>query len=1065
MRSLVPIPLARGLGQALDERVRAPDQLAELTNGYFSRQGALVKRHGFTELPATVAGGRGVHSSGDELLVRGYRSLYSWDSAEQVWRNRGPLSPFVARQRAVFADAQSYPQSDSTRVEDYVGHVAARNRQAGPDPSDDVERAVVFRVSTTAGHVALSEQVLAGPGVDAGAYVAPRAPKVASVVSGATRKIIPTWLESTPDWSLRIGDYDLATPAAPATVAITHADAWQPPFGYREQRTHDVTAVGANYGYAYVHSSQAIAVYLRNAAHGLLATTALGGVYVLCAMSHSSASGLVYVATVRAAVAPGPIGPGTDGAIELWALDEDTLGVVWGPKLLRTLDADEEVYGLGVAEGMTLYQGARVSVAWTKWSATEPNSFGAAMLDNFSVETRSYDTSGANIDALATIPNAIARTAPFYVAARCYVVAHMASGGVGYGATCAIDVDHPADGHADRTWAMAARYDVGLAPVGSSAQGMVYQGGEALRVGALNGTWQRDEAGAGASLARAFASTSLAYAVPALDQSPRFSADVVELDGRGLTTAAQASTGAAIFGGAYVGWFSGATTEESGFSSPPLIALAASYADAVGQLVAGTYHYCAVWEGYDDEGTWHRSGPSEVVSVPVAGAANAVGITVRCLSGTSRLFGRRAFGPVIYRAETDGVFERITAPSRFSPATTGYFVEVYRDLGPAAAVGPVLYTQGGAELEAAGPDGASLVLAGADRVFLAGFPAQDRIAFSKRTTPATAGEDAIAPEFSDAFAFVLPGDERCTGLAELDDKIVAFTARAIYALAGRGPDDGGRNSDYSGLQPIAVDGGCVDPRSVVTTPRGVVYRAAAGFYLLDRGLQVSFVGEAVRDLTDAMPVVSSAVLVPDVTQVRFTVRSVDGEQSAILVYDYRVDAWSQWIVSSPAAGESLVLAGACLHQGVYHVIDNLGRVLFEDASAYRDCGAHYVPMTVATSWIQAAQQSGWQRVRTLEALCARKDAHALTVEVYQDFEATPSQAYTWSAAQIAAMAAPDVREQIAFRVRRQKSTAFRVRVTDAADESVTGEGYTIAGFTAELGAKRGLVKASLEQRN
>ena len=64
------------------------------------------------------------------------------------------------------------------------------------------------------------------------------------------------------------------------------------------------------------------------------------------------------------------------------------------------------------------------------------------------------------------------------------------------------------------------------------------------------------------------------------------------------------------------------------------------------------------------------------------------------------------------------------------------------------------------------------------------------------------------------------------------------------------------------------------------------------------------------------------------------------------------------------------------------------------------------------------------------------------------------------------MAMQKLQELVEMRVKQQKCTAFKIAISDASDAgTVTGQGYELAGFTVELGGKRGLYKPGTQQRN
>ena len=134
-------------------------------------------------------------------------------------------------------------------------------------------------------------------------------------------------------------------------------------------------------------------------------------------------------------------------------------------------------------------------------------------------------------------------------------------------------------------------------------------------------------------------------------------------------------------------------------------------------------------------------------------------------------------------------------------------------------------------------------------------------------------EDFISPEYNPTLAINL-GDERdLTAIGKLDDKAIVFEPNDIHVIYGDGPDNRGQGQDFA-VHYIATDVGCVDQESVIETPVGLIfYSRPRGFYLLDRNLQVQFIGGGIEDIADSSFIdqVISATLVPETAEVRFLV--------------------------------------------------------------------------------------------------------------------------------------------------------------------------------------------------
>jgi len=443
----------------------------------------------------------------------------------------------------------------------------------------------------------------------------------------------------------------------------------------------------------------------------------------------------------------------------------------------------------------------------------------------------------------------------------------------------------------------------------------------------------------------------------------------------------------------------------------------------------------------------------------------------------------------VYRDfRNNGVFQEVNAADEQLFNGPGYWYHSFVDYGqdlttatevPSAAPPPaqnnkltnpggkLLYTTSG-EIEAVIPEGAKLAVYANDRIWLAGFYRAERLAYSKKITPEGANAQKIAPEFNEAFVLATPAGAAITGLSSMDDKVVAFTRDRVYVVAGDGPDATGQNNTFSGLTLVSSDSGCTDSRSVVAFPGGVLFQSSSGIHLLARNLSVQFIGEAVRDLTLQYPVITSAVAVPAKSQIRFTATTRDGVSGIVIIYDYRVNQWMYWSVTSTISVE-VPFVDAVMHNGVYHAIQADGTLWKEDATRWKDDdNTVYYQMNIRTAWLQAAAQSGWQRVYRATALCEQKAPMNLQLSVLNDFNSTTSQIASWDDTAIATF--PELpRMQPMVHVKRQQCQAIQLEISDriptAGVGATTGEGFTIAGFSLEVGIKRGMVKVSKQQRS
>ena len=1050
------IPLAAGLDQKLDERLRGPEQLATATNAYYKRGGGLSKRAGFTPLATTGyvhdGASQGLLSSGDELLIRGYRRLWAYQEGNATvapqWANRGDVSACTGEQRTVFTDALSYPTSDSCISGGYRVHAASTFSYVGSTAPGYNSSAVykieteqapieVVRTTTLASGTSATDAEIGSVRVVSAFAFAPVVPIafIGIVMSSATRLDWYRWSSAAPQ-------------TVPGSV-ITHLDIYSPAFTSNTRRYDAAPKATGDWVYNYVQLNPIgpRRIYVARMANDVPQATWLipsPGLdeWKLCAITSGTLSSQIYVV-------------GVTDANNVWLHAYTINGVLIYANLLGAGPPDTTTcIGASVEEGTA--EGLLTVVVSLNWVSGV-----APFARNLTVQ--GFTTAGA-ATIESNIRNTLGVSKVWFNADRAYIAARVAHGqGTpsnntgyvnGFSGEVVFDLFNSIGVPVRRVEPrLAARYNYGVAPA-------AVEGIETTR-----GSFQTVQAGTSSTSVYTYATQRVVQ-----DVSPfaSLTADVVALDYAGRVTQDATTRGSVTLGGASVGWYTGQVAHELGFASAPILAQIVGGLTAGGTLVAGqTYTYLGVFESYDEKGNLTRSTPGPPVQFTLLAGQNRADITFRTLGPTDRYGAAKRFSVIPYRADQDGLFQRCTVPlaNTFDRELVQYFTFI-RDTGEQY---DALYTQSGAEVEASGPDGAAFVMVGTKRVWLAGFFRRDRIQYSKLCNPATANETTIAPEFNDAFSFLIPGGDPVTGLGEMDDKVIVFTRSKIYAISGNGPDDGGRGNDFSGLQLVSTDTGCIEARSIVSTPAGVYFQTLAGLFVLGRDLQLNFAGAAVKDLTDQFPEVTSAVLVPSETQVRFTVRDPVAGAGAVLVYDFSQGAWTRWDVQRRILAPVLIdPVGACVHKDVYYILASNGIVYREDPTTHYDSTNVYVPLRIESGWLQAAQQSGWQRVRQVAASCRRVDPHNLTVSLYQEFDSTtPTQTFQWTEATISAQ---KLVELVVMRVRQQKCTAFKIAIEDTASAGsntlpAVGTGYECVGFSVELSGKRGLYKPGDQQRN
>jgi hypothetical protein len=285
-------------------------------------------------------------------------------------------------------------------------------------------------------------------------------------------------------------------------------------------------------------------------------------------------------------------------------------------------------------------------------------------------------------------------------------------------------------------------------------------------------------------------------------------------------------------------------------------------------------------------------------------------------------------------------------------------------------------------------------------------------------------EDFIAPEYNPTLSINL-GDERdLTAIGKLDDKVVIFEPDDIHVIYGEGPDNRGQGQDFA-VHYISTDVGCTDQESIIETPIGLIfYSEPRGFYLLDRNLQVQFIGGGIEDTARGINIIA-ATLVRDKAEVRFVYSGgplpsdrlgPDADTSAIdrpprpyftnwsgvywaLTFNYERKTWMTYSNYNAQA--------ATIYQGKYTMLRSDWDVWQEKEDRWDDPSGFSLTKLV-TPWIKLSENIQdfnrlWSMTVIGRYLSSLQDlgdeeyeAGDVLVHVYYDYEATHTQTKTWT---------------------------------------------------------------------
>lgn len=446
---------------------------------------------------------------------------------------------------------------------------------------------------------------------------------------------------------------------------------------------------------------------------------------------------------------------------------------------------------------------------------------------------------------------------------------------------------------------------------------------------------------------------------------------------------------------------------------------------AGGSLTASkVYKYCTVFCEVDGRGRIRRSAPSDVVSVTLSSAQNQVAIVQNAYYPTSataciEVYRSDGDGAVFYRLEA---FGSRTNPSQPTGGNTVSFTDTLSDT--TLTTQEQLYSLGELENYAAPPFKDITI----HRARVWGINSEDdrELWFSKEI------QSGLGVGFHPNLKLRLEGDDGgAFCLAAMDDKIVAFKRNSIYVTSGDGPDNTGGGNFFPPFNLVARNVGCVEPESVLLIPDGIVFRSLKGFWLLSRGLDLTYIGAPVAAYNSLD--VTAAVLVEGASHARFTTSS-----GRTLIYDY---FWKEWTTSTGQASVSAVNYG-----GVFTYINSSGQLLQEDASLWGDNGSA-IQQAVEFAPIAASGAGGWERVFEFQVEGEYLAASTIAIKVAYDFESTNQETLSLALGGIQV----DSQYRVRGRFSRRNCESFRIRI----EESSTSQGFSLAALMLIIGVKGG----------
>jgi hypothetical protein len=1033
----------------------------EIVNMQFNKAGLLEKRNGFNSFSSAVVGGgvpmigetggkvRGIFSNGDELCIIGQRRLYTFSDDRGGWFDRGPISPCVGDVRNEFKSSWGYLCPDMSEKDGWMLFAAQVIRSKITAPAQ-YEWSIVSQVRNIDGTQARSETFTGKTGTESSRLYAPRC-------ASCTGKLLLFFCTGDKTGPNDLDVIEVST-SAPETISdsaltfTTNLKTAAEDNSIANVRMYDAIGLSTgDYLIAWIDATNSEIIVRRyNSSHVQQDTDTITAHDPYRRVTLAEGAGdQVYILAET--------GYDTTDKVVIYSRKRTDLTTdAWGPAvvIMDTLAAGERATNLGAVEGRLDPDVATDRIVCTYY--VTDSDFGDTVSK---MCTWSCDSDSTNQKGPYEVHNVVPTTRPMHNLARFYSSIAFETWETDYpvfsceGFTSSVLADIDVfDGTQVYNPVVAAVYDFGISP---SIGRYAHELGSANNVVSTKlGTFT-------------YRHKMMSLSIRNADKvnETQHKADKVEFDFEERVGSATVLKTGTLIGGGYVSYYSGGEVNELGWLIPPILHSSSALANGGSLTDATAYTYTGIYESFNSvSGVYHRSVPGPVSTITTSSPNLSYDIIPLTMPFSAREPDnvRVAY----YRSGASGNYVRTCEPWLVHPnkagGSTPMTLDTYNEDG--SYNGSALYTAGG-DIEASTPEGAKTPVIGIGRVWLMDMMRRDRIQFSDPYSPDTATEYIVAPEFNEAFNRVTPDGAATTGGAEMDDKMIVFTADSIYMLYGDGPSNSGVG-DFPSLTLITGDSGCITSFSICKFAHGIMFRGNAGIYLLSRSLEVEFIGYSVKDETDTYPEVTSAVLVEEKNEVRFTCLNTAGDEGIVLVYNYILKTWVKWVVRN-TAGTIQAFIDACMHNGIYYATtaEASDGIWYENPDNCKDELNYYTKSSFRCSWVQKAGQSGWMRVAKIVPLLKKESNHGLQIQLYKDFSDTPFETKSFTAAEINAFDAPLAREQPLVSVSQQQGQAYSIRIEDFEDGSDTPwRGYSLSGIQFEIGVERGVVRTPEAQR-
>lgn len=524
------------------------------------------------------------------------------------------------------------------------------------------------------------------------------------------------------------------------------------------------------------------------------------------------------------------------------------------------------------------------------------------------------------------------------------------------------------------------------------------------------------------------------------DESGTFTYDIAEVDFNKTSYNRAYLNGELFFDGGYLSSYDGQIAAEHNFHMRPRSIRTPGTSTTGGSLDAAIYQYVGVYEWQDNNGRRHQSNPSNVVTVDHSGSGTSTNLTTNLEWESIPVTDKdiNDINLVLYRTEGNGsVFYRIDSESCGAASSGVIDFGSDGDADSSITGYEVLYTDGGV-LDNSAPPAPGVMSVFKNRLFVADTHKPGRIWYTQDFN------NSYPNRFSESLVMDVNYEGKSIGgMLTLDDKLVALFDDRYFYTYGDGPNSTGFGGSFAQFQSPNNVAGCDEPRSIAEVAGGAIFKGPKGFYFMDPGMGVSYVGAPVENFNDET--VTSAVAYPGKDRVRFTTLA-----GGMLEFDYHFNQW--FTIPDIDAYDSCIFGSS-----IYTLLADGAEVYKLAPSAFDDDSTDYV-MKMETAWISLAGLSNYKRAYSLFIVGERKASHSFKVSVAYDYSDTYDHTATLD---VDTMLDDGASGYYPFRfevpMKRQKCEAIRFKFEEVSP-SGTKESFTITSVGLKIGVKRGFPK-------